>query len=526
METKLGGGGDTGTRTRAYIQPTRVTDNTSNIAKGVNDLIQSVGKFAIKQKIVRDGEDRVMMKNHAQDVSTSITLAMQGQAVEGKDSQAVNTMVSKWRSGGMNDTKIRRGLADYYRGTALKEFGAEQWDDAGDNAVVFLDTFNRLEMQATIPLAKVDKENTSRKMSNQINSSFISGSGTLQERFDDGMTTGATYNIPADYINAQIIQSAFMKAKRTGDDSDIEALQTLKDSDGNLVINGVQGAKTFSAMKDAKALRERNEAVEIKNNIIADQKQVTEGLYTSMVTSGGSEDIMHSADMLLEQDKITMPQHQMFAKMFDSMQVSNSHEFSTNSDAQAYQEFYSKANQGVLTQDELYANRSKFSFKDFQAISRKAIEKGGAFGIDNQVYTLMEKDIKAFAVGNSGLDLMGKINNTLEGLNLGKKRESALYSGLSKMKYSFELKNGRLPTEDELEGMQAKVLKRVDAELGTFGSEGFINPPKKPKPIVQPKTNKLTDILSSQPDNSADYRVWFKGLTKEQRKLVADNENN
>ena len=515
IDTKIGGQGNVREIQRQYVNPNHGgggDQGMSEILKGVNNIAQSVGAFAVKQKVTRDAEDRIDMQNTAHDESQDVSNAMQGASYD----PDLNPQVEQWKADGVTTTQLRLNIRDYKWNKAIKDFDLENVDDAGENATIFFDTFNSLELKEIEPLATKDRENLKTSMMNKISSSFLVGNAPLADRLKDAEELSVKYGVTADQITAIAVSSAFTKARR-GDTSDLEALETATNKNGVRLIDTIAGSEMYTKMSDAKLVRERNEVAQLEQDTKKAQVQVTESLYTQVVTGDDLETTQTKIDISQEKGLITMPQHATLTKTNRLLQASSRASFPDKSTPAVYSELRAKAQMGVLSQEELLTFTSELSADNFKTLVDLSIQKGGAFGLDDEKYTAMDVAIKNFGKDNSGLDLTGTIVSDLEGLKLGRKRESMLQERLRADKYQFILDNDRLPDAMEFKTMKAEVLDYVNTNLGDIDNTGGVTEPTTLEYLV-PKMNVATpaERVKLYSKLSAQDQVRYKELLKAQ----------
>lgn len=506
IRTERGGQGDVGRVNRQNIAVTNVgrpNNALADIAKSISGIVQSAYTINQREKVERDVEDKVVLQQKAQRESKDATKAMLGASYD----TDLNTRVDSWRQEGLSDTIIRTNIQEYKYGKAIQEFGLDKGEKSDEAINSFFETFTDLELNVIKPIAEADNLKVQGEMKDVINSSFNVGTGSLQSRFKDSIEVAKRYNIPSEELMQSAIITAFRKAKN-GDNTDLEALQTLKHK-GVRVIDTVDGSKLYDKMLVTKEQREANDIVRKKAIVEQDQKDTTTNLYKEMI-NGDFEDSKVKIDASLEAKKISMLQHKTLTKVYDNLQPTEAENFIEESNPTRYLELRASAQLGTLDMDDLNKYRSELSYEDFKSIATLGLSKGGAFGIGNDANKLMDKDIDNFATDNAGLDLQNSISSDLEGWNLGRKRQSLIFNRLSAMKSQFVISNERLPEEEEYEKMKSKVLQYVDKSLGTISETGL---------AVAPTPTTFTEIMAKRPVDVAERRVWLKSLSPEQREV-------
>jgi hypothetical protein len=507
MATKIGGGAGVTADTRTYIQGTSSQGDAGigAVAKSVNALVQTAGAYAVKVKAKRDAEDRIDMQHLAKDESQDISNAMSGASYD----EDLNTSVAEWQSSNTTKTELRQKIKNYKVAKMGLQFKRDKVDDAGENAGTFYETLNSLELRQIEPLAKADKLAVRSKMLNKINSSFTVGTEPLAERFKNAEALNNTmYGITGEDLSMTVIASAYNKFKN-GDSSDIEDLQTLKNKEGIRVIDTIAGAKAYAQVQDAMEQRTRNNEARARQQKVEDRKKNTDLLYTGIIYGDNVEELKMAVDSSLGTGDIDRAQHVALTRSIEVMSASNRKSFVAQSDPATFSELQAGAHLGTLSQEELLTKVSALSYEDFRAISRLAIEKGGATGIDNKADRVMTEAIKGFASSESGLDITGQIVSDLYGQNVGKKRKAMLWEKLTTAKNEYVSKYGYLPDDETFAKMEAKVLKYVDKHVGTIDETGIAQAP-----------DTLQERLKTRPSDTevSKLRAWYRNLTPEMKK--------
>jgi len=508
MKTEIGGTQSVNRAGRVNIQATQGFNDTgvSDLANNINDLVGSVGKAYVRQKVVRDAEDRMGYKTTALQDSQDISNAMQG-ASQDPD---LNDLVTFWRGEGRSDTEVRNKSREYKLNKAYSDFEAEGLDDEGEGASLYTETLTSLELKELEPLAKIDRARELSITMNKMNASLVIGDEPLAVKFKDAVAIAEQYGIDPAKTNAMVIGSAFMKYQKYGDTSAIEELETLKTANGIRVIDTIEGQKMHLQMLQAKEARDYNLGLKAEKEKEAKTVEVTNTLYNSLINDDTYELTVANIDAQLDNKTITSSQHSMLRRTAENLDPQGKGLFPDNSNGTVYSNLYGKAQLGILSQEELISMQSELKWEDYKTITNLAIQKGGIDGVDNELSRVMDEAIDDFSIDYAGINLMSNLESDIDGLRLGKKRASMLEERLTKAKYAYVRTHGELPDEATFNDMKNKVLEYTDATLGKINEDGLIS-----RPMVTLEQN--MEVMPSNTNEGA-WQEWYNALSPKLKK--------
>lgn len=513
---RLGGGVSTAVALRSTPSINNVGGSSiaSSLVAGINDMVQSVTKTVAMTNIQKNEEDKVRAVSQAEAEHLDINNAMQGASYDNNLNQEVNN----WRSSGLLESEIRVKAKEYKFNKSVKDLGLGEGGREADNTdIAYFDTFNKLELKAITPLATADRKQIQDKITN-INSSYIrTGSDDLQTKFNNTVTVGKSYGMTETDAMGNVMQSAFDLARR-GDDSLLKELPNVKDSQGNLLINTVDGSAIYSKLSDN--LQQKNEHDQAQARKEQDFKQEVEAtkLYTTLVETKDLSNFKLNIDKSLENGSISMTQHNSLNTYYKTL--SNVDAFPKNSDRGTYIKAYSMAEQGTLNSDQLMILQTKLSNSDFELISRKAIEKGGLNGVGSDESKHLNERIKDDTASFSGSSGINDITLQLNNKQIFSKRAGYIQQNLGNDVDKFIAVNKRLPNEEEYTKLRDKVVSNAEKVY----NEKTVKPIEVSAPPVTKadSTNGREALITTGKSFKSiqERESWYNSLSEQEKKLL------
>ena len=513
---RLGGGVASAVplRNTPVSQSTGSNSEVSSIMSGINDIIQTVTKVKVAEDIKRTEEDRIRAVSQAESEHLDTNNALVG----GSYDSNLNTQVDAWRSEGLMESEIRLKVKDYKMNKSVTDLGLGEGGKTADNAdIAYFDTYSKLELKAINPLLQEDRKAIQSKINNMTSSYIRTSSDDLQTKLNNVTITNKSYGMGESEAMALTIQSAFDLAKR-GDESILHQLDSVKDSNGNKVLDTIEGSSIYSKLSDNfMQYKEHQTSVARKEKEFNQEVEATK-IYTNMVDSGDLSSFKLNLDNALESGSINMQQHSSLNTYYKT--AINVDAFPKQSDRATYIKAYSLAEQGTLKTDDLMTIQGKLSNSDFELIARTAISKGGINGLGNDESTNLNHRIKDDTIAYSGSAGINDISLTLNDKMIFSKRAGYIQQNLSNAKDSFIASNRRLPTDEEYTRMRDTVVSQ--AEKVYNGST--IKQPEtiKLEPIKSDNMTGRADILNNLKTmkSKEDVDNYMKSLTPQQLKLL------
>ena len=512
---KLGGGVASAVplRNTPVSQSTGSNSEVSSIMSGINDIIQTVTKVKVAEDIKRTEEDRIRAVSQAEIEHLDANNAINEGSMDGN----LNSKVAEWRNEGLTESEIRIGIKDYKFNKAKVDLGINDSNKADATNMAYFDTLTKLELKAINPLLQEDRKVIQNKINNMTSSYIRTSSDDLQTKLNNVTIANKSYGMGESEAMALTIQSAFDLAKR-GDESILHQLDSVKDSNGNRVLDTIEGSSIYSKLSDNfMQYKEHQTSVARKEKEFNQEVEATK-IYTNMVDSGDLSSFKLNLDNALESGSINMQQHSSLNTYYKT--AINVDAFPKQSDRATYIKAYSLAEQGTLKTEDLMTIQSKLSNSDFELIARTAISKGGINGLGNDESTNLNHRIKDDTIAYSGSAGINDISLTLNDKMIFSKRAGYIQQNLSNAKDMFIASNKRLPNDEEYTKMRDTVVSQAEKVYNG-------NTIKQPEPIkIEPiKSDSITgrDKLLSDlkaMKNAQEVDKYIKSLTPQQLKLL------
>ena len=319
-------------------------------------------------------------------------------------------------------------------------------------------------MKKVKPLLKADRAEEKVEVTNTIYSALRVGTDDLQTKYNDNIKVGNKYAIDEEQIGLLSIDTAFQLAKE-GDETMLIDIEALKNTKGELVINGLKGRKLYNQLSDALEKKKEDDVAE--ESALNKKKQVdtTNTLY-SMGISGDINTAQTTADESQRNKTITRQQHASLSKTFANLRAVNTSQFIKESDVETYSSLRAKAQLGTATVEEINESVNKLSYVDYKTIVNLSLSKGGSEGKGDKHSSMIDTMIKGVVKTNIGLNLEDIITSDLGGYNLGVRRKEYLTTEFAMWRSEIVLRTGKEPTVQEVRDATTSILKSVDSAVG------------------------------------------------------------
>ena len=488
--------------------------NVSTLVSGINDIVQSVAKVSIVNAIQKNEEDKVRAVSQAETEHLDTNNAMQG----GSYDSTLNSEVDNWRSSGLTDSEVRLKIKEYKMNKSVKDLGLDTGNRQADKAdIAYFDTYNKLELKAITPLLTEDRKNIQDKIINMTSSYIRNGSDSLQDKYNNTVTTNKSYGMGENEATMNLMNSAFDLARK-GDDSLLKELHTVKNSQGDLLIDTASGSSMYSKLSDNLLQKKEHDQAQARKEADFQQEVQATKLYTTMVETKDLNSFKLGIDTALETGKISMQQHNSLNTYYKT--ATNVDAFPKQSDRSTYVKAYSLAEQGLLKTDDLMIVQSKLSNSDFELIARTAIQKGGIYGVGNDETRGLQERIKDDATSFGGSSGINDITTELHSKQIFPMRTGYIQQNLKSSIDSFIATNKRVPNEDEYTKLRTTIVSNAEK----LYNEKTI----KPITIVAPpvtkadNTNGRQELISTAKafKTSQERDAWYNSLSPAEQKLL------
>lgn len=515
---RLGGGVANAVSLRGVgaINTPNSNNEVTSIVSGINDIVQTVVKVKVAEEKQRVQEDKIRAVSNAESEHLDANNALLG----GSYDNELNTQVDSWRSSGLLDSEIRVKIKDYKFNKAVKDtqLGQEGGRSADEVDIAYFDTFNKLELKALTPMLAEDRKLMQTKVNNMNSSYFRTGSDDLQTKLNNVTIANKSYGMGEEEAMSLAIQSAFDLSKQ-GDDTLLTQLQDVKTSTGEKVIDTLTGSTMYTKLQENLMARKEHEQAKARQEAEYQQEVTATKLYTNMIDTGDLHNFKLNIDSALDSGSISMRQHSQLRDYYKS--ATDVSAFPKNSDMRTYMSLFAKAEQGLLSTDELIKYQSKLSSGDFESIAKRSIQQGGLSGLGNEASKSLSERVDNDSKAYSGLNFIDDLTSKLEDRQLADKRFSYIKQTLSTEKDNFISINKRLPTNEEYEKIRDNVVQQAEKHI-------TIKPlDTKPK-IVDPKANKVNgvDDLKAQLKSLKtiqEKEAWYSQLSPKEKELLRNN---
>lgn len=508
MPQKLGGTGDVAPIARREVGVTTGFGDggVSDIAKGINSLVQSAGTIALKFKAEKNSEDAVMLKQRAETDYLDSQLALSGKSTD----NMLNDTISSMRSSGYSETSLAETSWRYKEGKAIEEFGLNKGEKSNEAEYGYFHALNRLSMSSLVKQAEVDKDKIKLDIGNKIFTSFKVPSADMQKTLNDGTSTGKTYTINEDAVGVLAIRALFARDKE-GDTKAIDSLKTLTNSSGERIIDSIEGSALYGQLIDAKEKRAKDKVSYDLQIERVNQDKSMESFMSGVIGKAPTDmaDAKVDLDNLMKAKKITFNDYKAGAMFIEAKRPSNS--LPKVSDPIALSKYTIKALEGTLTGEDHAIMMTTLDQADFSSLITKGYTNGGLHGVGTVENKALEESIDPLAKSISGLPLEYKLGDALAGGDGALEKYSLAEKELRVNKNTFTAKNKRLPNADEWEGITRTAKDTVEKQ---YESNKKTRNEDEVATIKPTTTNEeITKIMNRNPTRVEDIR---KAMTTEQ----------
>lgn len=503
QRTEIGGQGQRvkvaqqDTRRRGKIYTNTGRNDIPDIMNSINSIVGSVGKIQQQEAVKRDKEDMIRLTSKADVDLKDSDNALQGASYDDDLNEQVNT----WRGQGQTDTEIMNGIKDYKMNKAVSDLGLDAGNESDEATNAYFNSYVEGMLGKIRPHAERDRKTMQKNIINTGSSYIRTSSDSVQDKMTNTTTLYKSYGMTEEQAMGVVIQSAFSQARR-GDDSMLEGLKTAKDSQGNNIIDTVNGSKLYEEQlnltQQDKAYKDKQNSLKLK----ASQVVTTTNLYTSLFDKNVEPtSVTENANVALREGKITMLQHKQLVEQIDD--VMDVDGFAEVSNGQTYLDLRGRAELGLLPKDELLANKHRLSDKDFTAIGNLAIKQGGLDGTGSEQGKIVRTWIDNVSKTESGYDnvISGKIAG-LTNAKLAGDRKTFLERQLMTEAIDFRADKGQEPNNAEMDVIKQKVVREME------------------RLYPDPLGATTGEIPSIKGQTREDIDTELQGLTKEQQKAM------
>lgn len=231
------------------------------IMKGLTELVNLGVKVQAKRQIEQDEEDLINAKFLAQQDITEIDTARE---TGNSSNKKLNDIYSKGNSEGWTKTEINNAMYD----SIIGDRTANLKDEAGKADRRYFEAMVGSKTSTWNALAKGDRELIAKQQVDKVTStSFMDAD--VQAEYDNSLTALKKYGILEGNLEQAYITKAYSMAKQ-GDNSALEKLKTIKNSQGVSIIQTADGMKandmlnkellSFRDQESARIERDKNKA--------------------------------------------------------------------------------------------------------------------------------------------------------------------------------------------------------------------------------------------------------------------------
>ena len=520
VDTKLGGGVATANTLR-NVTPTSTGSEKSTasiLVAGINDIIQSVSTYKIREAYKTNEEDRIRAVAHAETEHIDTTNAMQGGSYDSK----LNDEVSGWRSSGLNESEIRLKIKEYKFSKSVTDLGLDKGSEADDASKAYFETYNNLEMKALTPLITQDRKEMQDKITN-INYSYIKNStDDVNTKLANIIQANKAYGMGEPEAVNVLFQSAFDLA-RNGDESQLRSLKEAKNSDGIGLLDTVEGSKAYSEFSDNLMKKKEHDADKAEEARKKTQEVNATNIYTAMIGSNDIHAFKMSMDKSLKNGEITMSQHNSLDGYYKAITKKADGEGKAKTDRSVYVDLMAKAIKGTLPMPELLKNSALLENADFERIAGSALTNGGINGVGTEESKRTDEAIENDAKAYSGISSINDIGLSLTDKQIFSKKYSYIKYNLSKAVDTYTETHGQLPSQEERNKMRDEVVRNSKEVItATVPKKEAVVKTKEDKPTKSDKNNGVQELLNKRNtfNTKEEHDAWFRSLTEAEKNLI------
>lgn len=526
-DTKLGGGVAKAVSLRsANITGTGTRSNVSSLVTGINDIIQSVGAFQIRQAEKANEEDKIRAVAQAETEHIDTNNAMRGSSYDA----TLNDNVAQWRGSGLTESEIRLKIKEYKFSKSVSDLGIDKGTEVNEASTAYFNTYNNLEMKALTPLVEQDRKQLQSKIAN-MNYSYVKNSKEdVNTKLQNIIKSNQAYGMGEPEAIGLLFQSAFDLA-RNGDESQLTELKNAKNSEGISLLDTIEGSKAYSEFADnlvKKKEYDSNRAEEARKKT---QEATATNLYTAMIGSNDIHAFKLNIDASLKRGEITMSQHSSLDGYFKAITKKGESEGKAKTDRTLFVKMASEAIEGTLQLDNLISNSDSFEDADFEYLAKTAIQNGGINGVGKEESKSLDERIKNDSKTYGGASSIS--DSIAQSLNaqVFQKRTDYIEHHLMETKRRFITTKGKLPDDAEYLDMRKEVVAIAEKVINidtvapvpiTKPIEPKVDVPKEVKVTPADKVNGRQALLNKRNEftSKEEAMKWFKGLSEVDQKLI------